>query len=182
MSVAEPSDEQLSAYLVSHEEQFRNEDRLTFRQVFLNAGRRPKSLESDAEGVAAELAHAGAGFDAAALGDSFLLGEDFRGMPVSDVARTFGEGFAERVSALDQGRWQGPISSGYGLHFVFVSEHVRGGPLPLDAVRPAVRREWMNARRLDAEQRFYRTLRERYEIVVETGPFQRAAASAGAAR
>jgi hypothetical protein len=139
MGAAEPGDEQLTAYLASHSEQFRSEDQLTFRHVFLNAARRPQSLGSDAEGVAAQLAHDGADFDAATLGDSFLLGEDFRAMPVSDIARTFGKQFAERVSALGEGRWQGPIPSGYGLHFVFVSEHVRGSPLPLDAVRLAVR-------------------------------------------
>jgi hypothetical protein len=91
-------------------------------------------------------------------------------MPVSDIARTFGDGFAERVSGLDQGRWHGPISSSYGLHFVFVSEHAAGGPLPLDTVRPDVRREWLNERRVDAEHKLYRTLREHYEIVMEALP------------
>ncbi len=91
-------------------------------------------------------------------------------MPHSDVARTFGERFAERLFDLEQGRWQGPVASGYGLHFVRVSERAQGGLPQLDAVRPAVRREWMHARRLEAEQRLYRTLRERYEIVVEAPP------------
>jgi hypothetical protein len=40
----------------------------------------------------------------------------------------------------------------------------------LDAVRDAVRREWSNARRLEAEQKLYGSLRERYEIVVEQVP------------
>ena len=30
------------------------------------------------------------------------------------------------------------------------------------------RREWANARRLEAEQKLYASLRDRYEIVVET--------------
>jgi len=38
---------------------------------------------------------------------------------------------------------------------------------PLDAVRPVVHREWANARRLEAEQKLYASLRNRYEIVVE---------------
>ena len=42
--------------------------------------------------------------------------------------------------------------------------------MPLDSARPAVRREWMNARRLEAEQSLYRTLRDRYQIVVEALP------------
>ncbi len=68
---------------------------------------------------------------------------------------------------MEQGRWQGPIPSSFGQHFVFISERIPGSLPPLDAVRPAVRREWSNARRLEAEQKLYASLRERYEIVVE---------------
>ena len=165
--MAEPSDEQLAAYLTSNAERFRSEDRLTFNHVYLSVARRD-ALQRDAESVAPKLASIGAEADAAALGDHFLLGDRFRDMPRSDVGRTFGERFAEKLFSLEPERWQGPIASSYGLHFVRVSERIQGGLLPLDTVRPAVRREWLNARRLDAEQRLYRTLRERYEIVVET--------------
>jgi hypothetical protein len=184
MSVAEPSDDQLGAYLASHPDKFRIEDRLTFRHVFLSAARRAKSLEGDAEGVAAELARTTTAFDAATLGDHFLLGDEFRAMTRSDIARTFGEPFAERLSALDHGRWQGPIPSPYGLHFVLLEEHAQGTLQSLDAVRQAVRREWMNARRIEAEEKLYRTLRARFEIVVDAPetPLARSKESAGAAR
>jgi parvulin-like peptidyl-prolyl isomerase len=71
---------------------------------------------------------------------------------------------------MTKGRWQGPISSSFGQHFVYISERIAGGLPPLDAVREAVRREWSNARRIEAEQKLYDSLRERYEIVVETPP------------
>ena len=95
------------------------------------------------------------------------------------VANQFGESFAKRIFAMEKGRWQGPVSSGFGQHFVFISERVSGGLPPLDAVRPAVRREWANARRLEAEQKLYASLRERYEIVVEAPPAKAASAEAG---
>jgi hypothetical protein len=50
---------------------------------------------------------------------------------------------------------------------------------PLDAVREAVLREWSNARRLEAEQKLYSSLRDRYEIVVETKPAKSTQAAAG---
>ena len=65
--------------------------------------------------------------------------------------------------------------SSFGAHFVFIDERVTGSLPPLDAVREAVQREWLNARRIEAEQKLYRTLRDRYQIVVETPP--KAAAS-----
>ena len=113
--------------------------------------------------------------DTATIGDPFLLGEEFREMSQSDVARTFGEGFAKQLSAVEPGRWQGPIPSSFGVHFVFVDERAKGSLPPLDTVREAVQREWLNARRIEAEQKLYRTLRDRYQIVVETPP--KAAAS-----
>jgi hypothetical protein len=183
MAVAEPSDEQLAAYLTANAERFRSEDRLTFKHVYLSTARRD-ALERDAQSVAAKLAEMDAETDAAALGDHFLLGDEFRTMPRSDIARTFGERFAEQLFNLEQDRWQGPIESGYGLHFVRLNERTQGGPLPLDAVRATVRREWMNARRLEAEATLYRTLRARYQVVVEellADPAQRKEMS-GAAR
>lgn len=169
MDVAEPSEEQLAKYLASNPERFKSEDRVTFTHVYLSAARR-EALQRDADLIAAKLATEHPDIDADTLGDHFLLGKDFQAMPRSDAAHTFGEHFAAQLFSLEPGHWQGPVWSSYGLHFVRVSERTQGGLLPLESVRPAVRREWMNARRLDAEQSLYRTLRDRYQIVVEAVP------------
>ena len=39
-----------------------------------------------------------------------------------DVSAAFGEIFAEALVRLPVGEWQGPVSSGYGLHLVKVTE------------------------------------------------------------
>jgi hypothetical protein len=179
MSGLEPSDEQLAAYLASNPERFRAEDQITFHQVFLSATRRAMTIESDSKQVASVLARADAAVDATLLGDPFLLGEEFRGVSPNKVTSIFGEDFSRRVAAMETGRWQGPVSSGFGQHFVFISERISGGLPSLDAVRPAVRREWANARRLETEQKLYASLRGRYEIVVETPPAKAASAEAG---
>ena len=167
MSVPEPSDEQLAAYLASNPERFRAEDQLTFHQVFLSATRRANTIDRDSKQIASILARADGAVDATVLGDPFLLGEEFRNVSPSKVTSIFGESFAKQISVMEKGRWQGPISSGFGQHFVFISERVAGNLPPLDAVRPVVHREWANARRLEAEQKLYASLRNRYEIVVE---------------
>jgi PPIC-type PPIASE domain len=170
MAAAEPSDEQLEVYLASNLERFRTEDRLTFRHIFLSVTRRGSAMEGDASQIAERLVRTSAPVDTATIGDPFLLGEEFRDMPRGDVAGTFGEGFADRLSAVAPGRWQGPIPSNFGAHFVLIDERVKGSLPPLDTVREAVRREWLNARQIDAEHKFYSTLRDRYQIVVEAPP------------
>jgi PPIC-type PPIASE domain len=170
ISAPEPSEDQLAAYLRANPERFRTEDRLTFQQVFLSAARRGRAIDDDSKQVANALDRAESAVDKTALGDPFLLGEEFQAVSHSEVASLFGESFAKQISAMEQGRWQGPISSSFGQHFVYIGERISGILPPLDAVREAVRREWSNARRLEAEQKLYDSLRERYEIVVETQP------------
>ena len=179
MSAVEPSEEQLAAYLESNSQRFKTEDHLTFHQVFLSATRRERTIDSDSERVANALARASAAADTTALGDPFLLGEEFRAVSQKDVAGIFGDGFAKRISVMEQGRWQGPIASSFGQHFVYISERIPGILPPLDAVREAIRREWSNARRLEAEQKLYGLLRDRYEIVVETPPAKSAQVETG---
>lgn len=178
LTAAEPSEEQLAAYLASHPEQFKIRDRVTFRHIFLNAERRASAMESDITEVARVLARNTA-IDEAKLGDPFLLGEEFSAVLESEVAMSFGASFARQLFALEQGRWQGPISSSFGKHFVFVGERVGGSLPPLAAVRTAVHREWVNSRRFEAVQKLYRSLRERYEIVIESSPTEPAAAGTG---
>jgi len=178
-SVPEPTEEQLAAYLESNSARFKTEERITFHQVFLSATRRSLTIESDSKQVADALSRADATVDTTTLGDPFLLGEEFHVLSQNEVAGIFGDSFAKRLSVIDPGRWHGPIPSSFGQHFVYLSERIAGTLPPLDSVREAVRREWSNARRLEAEQRLYRSLRERYDIVVETPPARSAQVEIG---
>ena len=179
MSAPEPSDEQLAAYLASNPERFRAEDQITFHQVFLSATRRATTIEGDSKQVASVLARADAAVDATVLGDPFLLGAEFLGVSPNRVTSIFGEDFSKWIAAMETGRWQGPVASEFGQHYVFISERISGSLPLLDAVRPAVRREWASARRLEAEQKLYASLRGRYEIVVEAPPAKAASAEVG---
>lgn len=178
VSAVEPSEAQLAAYLESNPERFRTEDRLSFHQVFLSATRHAEALDGDIKRLADDLAHADATVDTAALGDTFLLGDEFHALSSSELTGIFGGSFSKGISVMEQGHWQGPIASSFGQHFVYVSERIPGSLPPLDAVRDAVRREWSNAQRIGAEQKLYGALRERYEIVVEAPPVKSAQAEA----
>ena len=110
---------------------------------------------------------AGGKADVSALGDSFLLEHSSQAAPASEVAKQFGEKFAAKLGGLAPGQWQGPVESGYGVHLVFVSERTEGRLPALAEVRDAVRREWANARRLEANEKFYQELLKRYAVTIE---------------
>jgi hypothetical protein len=167
---AEPSDDELRAYLHAHPEVFAVEPRFTFRQVYLDPQRRGANLSRDVERLLAELQQAGDNTDLTALGDAFLLAHQIEGISATDLRKVFGDTFVAGVSALTPGRWQGPVLSGYGLHLIYISERMEGRMPPLAEVRDAVRREWANARRAEANETFYQTLLQRYTVTIERAP------------
>lgn len=177
VSAPQPTEAQLADFLASNPERFRKEDRLTFQQLYLNPSQRAGAIDRDIEHISAVLARGETAIDTAGLGDPFLLGDEFRDVSLRDTTNSFGDGFARKVFTAEQGRWLGPIASSFGQHFVFVTERTRGSVPPLDAIRPAVARQWAEARRIETEQKLYRTLRDRYEISVEAAPSQAAAGS-----
>ena len=165
--MAEPTDADLNAYFQAHPETFRLEPRFTFRHVYLNPEKHRDSLARDATQLLAQLNQAGGGADLSVLGDSFLLEHQFTAVPASEVVKQFGAKFAQKLSGLSPGQWQGPVESGYGVHLVLVSERTEARLPTLVEVRPAVRHEWANTQRLKANEKFYQDLLKRYTVTIE---------------
>jgi PPIC-type PPIASE domain len=162
-----PTDAELQAWLDAHPALFRREPRLTFRQVFLSPERRKASLEADARSLREHLAREGPDARIDTLGDSVMLEDEVRGAPRGDVARLFGDGFAEEILKVDPGRWAGPIRSGYGLHLVLVREREDGRLPALAEVRPQLEREVIADRRRRQIDAMYARLLERYRVVMD---------------
>lgn len=163
----EPTDAQLQTYLSEHPQAFRTEPRFTFSQVYFNPQQRGENLSRDTAQLLVKLREAGAGADISALGDSRLLEAKFEGLPIGEIAKQFGEKFAGRLGELSIGQWQGPIESGFGVHLIVVSQRSEGRLPPFDAIRVSVRREWANAQRLAASDKFYEELSKRYTVSIE---------------
>ena len=159
-----PSDAELETWLREHADRYREEPRVTFRQVHLSRERRGAATDGDAARLLVELR---AGADPAALGDPSLLPAELREAKLSDVAQQLGEAFAARVGELDPGAWTGPIESPYGAHLVRVESRTEGRSPPLVEAREAVLRDWQSARIDAAEETFYRALRDRYQVLIE---------------
>ena len=162
---AEPTDEELLAYLKQHPDSYRIDPQIAFRHVYVNAARRGKNTGAEALEILAKL-HAGA--DPGTAGDPFLLASEVPLSPMWDISKQFGERFSRKLLELKPGSWTGPVESGFGLHLVFVDKRV-GGRLPeLKAVRETVKRDWTFERQKELKDAAYAKLRERYVVIVET--------------
>jgi hypothetical protein len=166
-ALAEPTDDELSAFLKAHPDAFHVQRQFTFSQVYLNPERHGENLARDTAQLLAQLQQAGDKTDVSELGDSFLLEHKFQSLPASEIVKQFGEKFTAKLGELLRGQWQGPVESGYGVHLVWISERTEGRVPALAEVRDAVRREWANARRLEANEKFYQELLKRYTVTVE---------------
>ena len=143
------------------------EQRFTFRQLYLDPAKHGENLARDAAQLLAKLNQAGGDTGFAAMGDPFMLDHSFTALPVGQIANQFGEEFAAKLGGLQPGRWQGPVKSGFGTHLVFVSERTKDRLPALAEVRDAVRREWEDARRKEANEKFYQTLLKHYIVTIE---------------
>ena len=166
-SQTEPSEQDLRAYLEQHPESFRTPARVTFRQIYLNPDTRGETIERDVERLLDRLNQPVANLDLGTLGDNIMLDTVFKAVTSRDVILTFGERFAAQVEELPVGTWHGPLVSGYGMHLVQVANRTPERLPSLDEVRDLVEREWMHAKRLEANETFYQTLRDRYTISIE---------------
>jgi hypothetical protein len=162
----DPSDAELQAWLDAHAETYASEARLSFRQVFLEPGRRGEDLAADGAAIRARLA---AGTPPDTVGDPTLLPSALADEPRSRIARAFGERFADAIVRAETGRWLGPLESAYGAHIVRVDKVVPGGPATLDTARDAVLRDWRGQQRRTAQQALYEKLRARYRVTI-AGP------------
>ena len=176
MAQEAPTDAVLEKWLQQHADRYAKSAVLDFQQVLFDPVKHGARLQADLD---AALVRLRAGASPATVGDQSLLPASVKETPADMVARDFGEQFAAALVALPIGAWQGPVTSGYGVHLVHVSDRTPGHAAALAEVRAAVERDWEGDHRAQAKEEYYRRLRRGYDVVIEaTLP---AAAKPGAA-
>ena len=162
-----PTDTQLQAYLDANQDRFRRPDRFSLQQVFLN----PNKPSGDINRAAAELlarlnTDPALTADPKSFGDATMLSAQLDGVTRREVANTFGRGFERNIENAPTGCWSGPYESSYGLHLVRITRREAGGLPAMAEIRPILEREWYAERRKEANERFYRALRARYDVEI----------------
>ena len=173
LSTQDVTDEELTAFLQKHPDKFRSEAQVSFQQVFLNPDKR-KDLANDAKKLLASL---NGGVAPETVGDPTLVPADYSLAAQSEIARSFGERFAQDAIKLTPGDWTGPVYSAYGGHLLKVSERVEESQPKLADIRALVEREYLVQQRKEQKDLAYQQLREGYEVTIE--PLKSAQAAAG---
>lgn len=161
-----PTAEQLQDYLDANAEQFAIEPRLTLSHAYFSSDHR-EDARQDASGVLSQIQSGALQPDPGLMGDRLPLPVHLEDVSVTEVARLFGQSFAESLGTVEAGRWSGPVESGYGYHLVLVSDWVSGRVPELAEVQDEVQREWMSQRREETIDGLYDRMAENYSIDIE---------------
>jgi len=157
----EPTDAELSTYFEANAADYRIPERFSFEHRYFSSDRRDDA-EADARAALT---------DPTIAGDPFILQRSYAERSAREIADLFGTAFAQAITTLDADhpdQWQGPIPSAYGWHLVRLTARTPARDPLMAEVRDAVRRDYLQVRRRDANEQFYQRLRDRYDVHIET--------------
>lgn len=164
----EPTAEELAAYVAAHPDAFRSPGRIRFRQIFLSAERRGSGLAGAVAEVAARLASEPSAppEELLALTDPWPWSDTRGGESPERLDALFGSGFGRALSGARPGRWEGPFSSSFGRHFVWIDAKETPDAPPIGAVREKARAAVLRERRAERLAGRMAALRREYDVVV----------------
>jgi hypothetical protein len=160
-AIAQPSEDEMAAYLAQHADRYRAPEQIVFHQVYFSPSLRGNRADSDAR---AELASLSAGKDDTP-GDPFMLAADPDPQSEAEIEKDFGADFAKALFALPVGSWQGPIRSALGVHLVRVDQHLPARMPTLAEMRVRLHDDLMADRFQAASDAAYARVRARYTVV-----------------
>ena len=155
--VAEPEEATLEAFYTSNIDDYTLPERLTFRQL---------TFREDASALIA-LAALASGAEADELGESTMLTRAYSSRSALALNSTFGMGFAAQIDTTALSAWQGPLKSSFGYHLLFLNSVEPQQATPFFAAKDKVLRDYSQANKKTARQRYIENLLENTEIRVE---------------
>lgn len=161
-SVVPPTDEELQAYYSSHSEQYMKEANYSLYQVFFSPDLR-NDFRGDASKALPEFQKMSLE-KALKLGDEIALPQYFEHTSEFHISRQMGEEFTTEIATLETGMWQGPVSSGYGSHLVYIEAKKEAHSVPFDEVKEKVLSDYNYAHQKEVKASILKEFSKNYEV------------------
>ena len=163
--VSDPTEQELSAFLAQHADQYRTDTLVTFTHVYLDPQRRGAATKADAQRFLKELANPDSNVDPSTLGDPIMiLRPRWEGAAQSELVGVFGTTFTNALVQQPPGQWVGPLASAYGEHLVKIDAFEWGVVPKLERVRAQVESDWRVRARLARQEATYQRLLKKYRV------------------
>lgn len=155
--IAEPDEATLRAWFKANQARYAGTRAVSFEHQFY-----PDRAESQG-GLAGKT---GPDFIADA-GYSTSLPQQMTDSPLREVEARFGKQFTQGLAGIAaDGKWHGPIPSGFGWHIVRVTGRASDEP-DFEALRPRIANDWRSAQIAAREERAYAILRSAYRVDID---------------
>ena len=157
-----PDEAALRGFFEADPERYRTPERVSFSHVFFS-----RESRGDAAADASRLlASGGPGEAWRSRGDPFMLERGVADRPLREVARDYGDAFADALGELVPGVWSGPLASALGVHLVRLDDRAPSRIPAFESVRGRVAVDWESARRARANERHIEELVGRYRVEI----------------
>lgn len=157
-----PDEATLQKWLDDHPARYAGKARFSFDQVWIGSAA-DESVAAEAPQLLARLKR---GDSPASVGKAISLPESLDKADRADIARRFGDDFADALAKGRPGDWFGPVPSGYGLHLVRIrAADVEAQPKLAD-VRQQVENDWRSQTLTERQARAYQTLLDGYTVKI----------------
>ncbi len=158
------TEKEISAFFALRKEKYRIPARVSLLQVFFRDGensraRAEKLLAQFQEQEPSEAILREAG-------DSTMLETVQEAVTALDLEKLFGTEFTAEVLSLPEGKWSGPVRSGYGLHVVKIFDRTPGRIPELAEVRDKVKSDLQYEARRASQEQGYQEIAGKYRVVI----------------
>lgn len=167
----EPTTDELKSWYAENTDKFPMPKRVSFRHLYFSPDPRGAHARDDALKALAQIA--GQPQDAkpsAAIVDRFMFQDYYRDCAPGQLGKEFGPQFAQAISELPVGSWQGPVESGFGWHLVFVDTVVPGRVPDFEEIEQDVKTAWLGEQKALAWQKAYKDMRSKYKVLLPAPP------------
>jgi peptidyl-prolyl cis-trans isomerase C len=164
--VPEPSQTVLESYYKQNASKFSEAPKVSFSHIYFSADN--SSNEQARQRAAAVLSRLGkktAPQRAPELGDHFMLLYDYSDIDKTEARGLFGDSpFTDSLFTVQENRWTGPFSSGYGCHLLYVNKRA-GNMIPsLSKIKAQVIESYKNDKLNEMDNEVIEKLVEKYTV------------------
>jgi len=103
------------------------------------------------------------------LGDPFMLSRTHADIDQANLARLFGQDFADAAFSLPDGQWSAPLRSRLADHLVKITARTKGGIPPFEDVVEEVRRRETERLERQRDASALEELMQRYRVIIDDG-------------
>lgn len=161
-----PDDAVLEAYYQMHRDDYRIGGTFSFYHAFVNL-QQQDAYEKANEMLSLLKYTLAEPQDARHYADNFPHANHVTNATSKEISKTYGSGFAQQLTSLKKGSWQGPLISQHGLHLIYITER-SGGTVPdYASVRYRVESDFLEDYRQKAYHKASEQIRLKYDLVME---------------